>query len=506
MRDRPAVRKRSGRHLQWGWLTPPLVCVLVFVATPFGLLDQLLGLAFGVPLIVVSMRRPGASLLVLAVFLPFQAYLVALAYHIGVPLPVVRGAGWLKEALVVGIVAASVHAVRTTHRRLDLLDRIALLWCGGVVLYALLPQVLSAAGAPTSIDIRLQGIRANAFFVLLFLGARHAPLPARFSISLRRTIIVVAAVVAGAGLYQFLNPQGWIDFTFKTIDVPRYQREVLGLSLQQVNSGFLWASESPVRVGSVFISPFEYSDFLLLGLALASDRVLRGRPPPILVAATVVLGLGIVVSNTRIDLIGALLIVAVVLRRASGRLVSARVAAGAVFAISFILLAPFLVGTRVTGADGGSESSRAHVQEFTTGVEHLIQDPRGRGLGTAPGVGSRFELEQTFTSDNSILQVGNELGLLMMLLFVALLVALLRALFATQRDGEASGLAAALGAAGVGLVLVGMVHHVWLTLSVAWLFFGAAGVALSVDRSGHAVSGALEQPPLTQLGPRQPAS
>ena len=482
-------------------MAPPVVVLLVGAATPLGYLDQLLGFVLGVPLILWSLRRPGGAILVLAVLLPFQIYFVAALYHLGLPIPVVRGVGWLKEALVVGVVFAGIHAVRTTRRRFDRLDRIALLWIVGVIVYAVFAQVLSAKGAPTSIDIRIQGIRANAFFAVLFLGARHAPLPPHFATSLRRTLIVVPAIIAVIGLYQYLDPQGWIDFTFDTIEVPRHQQEVLHITPQQIHQNFGWLSLDPVRVGSVFISPFEYADFLLLGLALTCDRLLRDRAHPLVAVATLALALGVVVSHTRIDFLGAVLIVAVVLGPARGRRAGARVSTGLIVALGLAVLVPFLIGTRFTGADGGEASSRDHIAEFTTGVEHLLQDPIGRGLGTAPGVGSRFELEQTFISDNSILQVGNELGIVMMMVFVALLVGVLLALFSADREDEYGGLAVAVGAAGLGLVMVGMLHHVWLSIPVAWLFFGTAGVALSVGASRHDI-GAPSRSPVARFGHR----
>ena len=68
---------------------------------------------------------------------------------------------------------------------------------------------------------------------------------------------------------------------------------------------------------------------------------------------------------------------------------------------------------------------------------------------------------------------------------MALLVVVLRSLFAAQHEGAVAGLGPALGAAGVGLIVAGLLHHVWLSIPVAWLFFAAAGVALSAERSAN---------------------
>jgi O-antigen ligase len=119
------------------------------------------------------------------------------------------------------------------------------------------------------------------------------------------------------------------------------------------------------------------------------------------------------------------------------------------------------------------------VGEFTHGLRLLLDEPRGFGLGTSPSVGARFGFQQTFVSDNSYLQVGNELGVVMMVLFIALMVTLLRRLRAAYRSPPFDPLAAAFWAAGIGLSVVAMIHQVWLSIPVSWLFFLGCGIALS---------------------------
>jgi hypothetical protein len=228
---------------------------------------------------------------------------------------------------------------------------------------------------------------------------------------------------------------------------------------------------------------------VILGLALVVDRVVRGSAPLVVRLGVVALPLGLVASRTRINLIAAGIVLLLVLRPAPNRVAASRARVALLVIGGIVLLAPLQVGTRITGADGGAESSRAHVEELASGLVHLIEEPQGSGLGTSPGVGTRFGLEQTLTSDNAYLQVGNELGLPMMVLFIALLIAIIRALHRAEPDEDRGELAAALRAAGIGLCLVGMLHHVWLSIPVAWLFFAAAGVALSSHARAQAEPG-----------------
>jgi hypothetical protein len=462
-----------------------MVALLVLFAAPIGLLDQLLGMALAGVVIVAAVRRPDRALLALAVFLPLQKYLVAFVFRLGGPLALVRGLGWLKEALMISILAAGLHAFRTARRQIDAVDRVAILWLAGVTLYFALPTLLSAPGAPEGLDVRLQGYRANAFFVLLFLGARHAPLPNGFARKLAKTLGVVLGIVAAAGVYQFVDPHGWIRFTQDVVQVPRYQNLVQGLTPRQLQQDFGWLYLTPVRVGSVLVNPTEFCDLLLIGLAIAIDRAARGGARLSLIVATGAIGMGLVVSRTRVDLIAAGIIVLLLLRPAPRHVAAARARVGLLIALGVILVAPFQIGTRITGGEGGSASSGAHVDEFVGGLERIEHEPRGFGLGTNPNVGARFGLAQTYISDNSYLQVGNELGVVMMAVFLALvisiLVALRRADRAPPHPHHSAPLAGPVFAVGIGLSFVAMLHQVWLSIPVSWLFFAVAGVALSRD-------------------------
>jgi Kef-type K+ transport system membrane component KefB len=100
------------------------------------------------------------------------------------------------------------------------------------------------------------------------------------------------------------------------------------------------------------------------------------------------------------------------------------------------------------------------------------------GMGTTFDLQTRFNVQGRFSSDNSFLQVGDELGFLMMIFFLVLNFSVLRRLRRRQATDATTGLPQALFAAGAALALVGMLHHVWLGYGVAWGFWGLAGLAL----------------------------
>jgi O-antigen ligase len=101
-------------------------------------------------------------------------------------------------------------------------------------------------------------------------------------------------------------------------------------------------------------------------------------------------------------------------------------------------------------------------------------------LGTAAGIGQRFEATTQYTSHNSYLQIGHEAGLPAMVLFVVITIALLRALKRVAGvHSVAAALAMAAFAAGAALAVAGFFQHAWVTPEISWAYWALAGVALN---------------------------
>src|SRR2546423_1692166 len=184
------------------WLLPVVVIGLIYFS-PKHLLSASTAvtglLAFSI--VVVATRWPDRSLILLIILLPFQGLFLAKLWGWGVPSSVVRHLGAWKEALALGVIVAGARSFIASGRRADAIDRLGL----GFVVFALLYLVIQRSiipSAPSSSSIRLLGFREEAGFVLVLLGARHAPLPVNFLERLGRVVLVVAAVVSAIGLYE----------------------------------------------------------------------------------------------------------------------------------------------------------------------------------------------------------------------------------------------------------------------------------------------------------------
>jgi hypothetical protein len=446
--------------------------------------------AFGV--VAIAARWPDRSLIALIVLLPFQGLLLAKLWAWGMPTSVVRHAAAWKEALAIGVVLAGIRNFLATGRRADSLDRLALGFVAVVALYALFQTtILPSSTASTS--VRWLGFRQDAGFLLLLLGARHAPLPKNFLDRAGRAALAVAVVVAGVCVFEALDSSAWNRFVVNTIQYTRYEIGVLHGAPPNPFDIRVYGSVAGVqiiRVGSVFLSALTCGFYLVLGFALALERAARGQRRQVMIAALVLIGAGLLLTQTRSAILGALVAAWFAFRPAAGRSRHWRTQLTIVVAALAIVAVPAAFSTgvakRVQGAQNNSDnSSAAHVSAFSSGVHSIEHHPFGLGLGSSAGVGQQFasqdQSSRVVVPENNYLQVGIELGVLPMLLFAVLTVALVLTLRRAARRTSHAVIAASW--AGVaGLAVTAWFLQVWISFPVAWTVWGLAGAALGASR------------------------
>jgi hypothetical protein len=458
------------------WLAPVGVAAVMY-RFPTNRVEFLIGAIIATGTVLAAARYPERALLVVVVFLPLQLVGLPLLYHFGVSGPLLRQLGGLKEALGLGILLAAVSQSRRRTPVFDRIDRLAFVFLGGLVLYLLLPRVLVGSFAIDDWHIRSLAFRNNVAFVVLFLAVRHAGFDPRYRRALVATVIATAAFIAAVGIYQWLDPKGFLAFLQDTAEVPRFQVEVGGVHPIVAQRGLLAAALDPPRVGSILISPFDFCDYLIVGLGFVLTAFVHTRARTWLAALAGLLIVALAASNTRSDILAVVVMMAFVLRprtraTAEGRL---RLIVGIVAAL--VLLAPVLAGSRLLGGGNAGVSTTDHAREFTGGYGRLFTHPLGTGLGTGPGIGQRFQITESNISDNMVLQVGNEVGIPLMLVFLALYLAITRAALKAVTDSQ-DLLPSMVGVTAIGIFVAGQFHHVFVSLPLAWTFWGAAGIVL----------------------------
>jgi hypothetical protein len=399
-----------------------------------------------------------------------------------VPASLLRPASSIKELMALAILAAAIIHIRNSGRRLDRIDIAILVYVGVVTVYLIIPHVF-AAGATTQLSPRLLAWRSDAGYPLLLFAGRHAPISARAKATFVQVLLIMGAIVAFIALYQRIAPHSWANFVLNTARVPNYETNVLNLAPANVATNLAYITATgPLRVSSIFLSPFDLGDYMVLIVAVAAVRIranLRSPFPFVVLAASIG---AIFFTRSRSDGLAAVVILLLITLPSSHTPVEGRFRLIGALLLAAIVVAPALGGTRFLGGQGGSSSSSGHLTEISHGINLIEHYPLGLGLGAQPGTANRFtSLTNTIyggdITDNSITQVGDELGLQALLPWLVMVTLVLLAL---RRRARGDPLGATMGFALLGVLIAGQYHHAFLTYPIPWTLWVGAGLALSV--------------------------
>jgi hypothetical protein len=126
-----------------------------------------------------------------------------------------------------------------------------------------------------------------------------------------------------------------------------------------------------------------------------------------------------------------------------------------------------------------TSSDENHASAAEDAARSIVDKPLGSGVGTA-GPQSIYNLHGRI-AENYYLQIGQEAGVLGMVLFIAICFSVGWMLF-VRRDEP---LALALFASLLGISLVNLLSHAWTDDTLAYIWWGLAGVSLAPILSGR---------------------
>lgn len=122
-----------------------------------------------------------------------------------------------------------------------------------------------------------------------------------------------------------------------------------------------------------------------------------------------------------------------------------------------------------------TSSNNQRLTALQTGVADLRTDPLGTGPGTA-GPASVHNNGQARIAENYFIQIGQETGLVGMTLFILINVGVGYLLWLRRSDP----LALSLFAAFVGLTFINLLSHAWADDTLAYVWWGLAGIAMAL--------------------------
>jgi hypothetical protein len=157
--------------------------------------------------------------------------------------------------------------------------------------------------------------------------------------------------------------------------------------------------------------------------------------------------------------------------------------AGAAALVILLTLAAFQHNTRFENfvfhtqhnSSVKTTSDQGHISALTSGVKDIYHDPLGKGPGTA-GPASVYNGNcPVRISENYFLQIGQETGILGLAVFLLINAGVGYLLWIRRGDP----LAFSLFAAFVGLTFVNLLSHAWTDDTLAYIWWGLAGIAMA---------------------------
>jgi hypothetical protein len=125
-------------------------------------------------------------------------------------------------------------------------------------------------------------------------------------------------------------------------------------------------------------------------------------------------------------------------------------------------------------------SDQGHVAGLRQGAHDLVHQPFGRGPGSA-GPASVYNKDQPRIAENYFLQIGQETGWIGLILFVLINIGVGYILWLKREDPLALTLFASL----IGLTFVSLLSHVWTDDTIAYIWWGLAGIAMVMPRKNE---------------------
>jgi len=377
-----------------------------------------------------------------------------------------------KELLM--IFAAGLVAGMVSRRKMwPELARDKVFWL--IVVYAGLHFVLlfvfklpaEATMAGLAIDLRY-----ILFFGLMYVALKALPHYRQLFLTIG---VIGAFIVVGFATLQFFLPRDILAYI-------GYSKETIApyLTVDQ-NDNF-------VRVNSTLRGPNPLGAYAGMVLAVITAILVRTKAWLSVKYRWAIIILGVCsvialwISYSRSAWIGAVVAIGLVLAVTVARKLP-RWSWVAVCGIVFALIGGLIAARDNTfisnvllheNPEGGSaiSSNDAHADSLAFGLERLMQQPLGAGVGST-GSASLYT-ENPVIIENQYLFIAHEAGWLGLVLFLAIFIIIMVRLWRGRKDWLTLGVFAS----GVSFALIGLIQPVWVDDTVSIVWWGLAAIAL----------------------------
>lgn len=376
-----------------------------------------------------------------------------------------------KEILM--ITATPITVILITRRKLwRTLAADKLFWL--ILAYALLHFAMlvywtgaQAALAGLAIDLRYMAYFSLTYVLILL----YPHYKTRF---LKVAVVGAVVVVSFAIVQQFLPNDHLTSLGYGADTVSPYLTIDRNYDFVRHNSTLRGPNPLGAYAASVSVILFAFAATHLRRLKLVNWRVVVG-----IVSAMVVTYLSYSRSAYGAMAVGAAIVVVTVFGRSIKRwqwgvlVVAAMLVIGGLFSLKDNPFVSNIILHEDPSESGRVNSNDEHISSLQEGVERMVEQPLGRGVGST---GSASLLtDDGIIIENQYLFIAHEVGWAGLAIFLAIFAIVLRRLWSRRADPWALGLFAS----GIGLALIGILLPVWVDDTVSLVWWGLAAVIIN---------------------------
>jgi hypothetical protein len=381
-----------------------------------------------------------------------------------------------KELLMLALIPLAVYIVSRRHLwRTFATDWIFRIIIAYAALHLLLVVVLFHGSATAAAGLAID-LRYVLYFGLVYVLMRIMPASRGW---LMKIGMIGAGVVVGFATIQLFLPA----------DVLKH----IGYSKETI-APYLTVDKNPdyIRVNSTLRGPNPLGAYAVIVLSLLSSALVKKRLEGYDWKKGTIIGclalcslIALWISYSRSALVAAFVAVGLVIGLTIARQLSKKVWSTLVVVIC-VLIGALLVGQNSTfvsnvllheNPTGGSavSSNDGHIESLETGVDRMIHQPFGVGVGTTGS--ASLHGDSPVIIENQYLFIAHEAGWLGLGLFITLFGMVMRRLWSARQDWLSVGVFAS----GIGLALIGLLLPVWVDDTVAIIWWGLAAIAIAKE-------------------------
>lgn len=442
-------------------------------------------LLIGTLFVLLLFYRPIFAFYAFVFFLPIHSLIITiLLTKVGLPIPVLKGIAAWKEALLFGTLLLVLlrMLLRSKGPWLNLIDLIALTWLAQVVLYFFLHDMLF--GWDSGLQTRLYGARDWLLYLVPYFIGRFVFVSERSARRILAAVLFISVITSLSGFFEyFFIPLEW----HIQLGVPRYFREFLGLDYPDYLGGLpenYWTNFGPLllrRPVSTYLSGQGFAIPFLVIIPIAIYNYFAGitRFRRVILLINVA---ALLLSLTRMTIIACVIEFFLLLwiMRKKRKFILALFLAGILLIISVAASSTMrdFVWKTITFSD---HSSSTRPEQYLSGLQMMLENPLGQGLGSSGQSGTRFGLS-SIGEEAGYLKITTALGVPGLVFFLSWMFGIFILSWKAYRraNGTLSGIGLVTCGMTVGFLVNNLTAPPDQSLFVIYLFCWLAGTSVQI--------------------------